>query len=131
MGDARMRLLIAASGTGGHLFPAIATAEQLSDYQIEWLGVPNRLETQLVPSQYRLHTIDVEGVQQRLGLGTVKILTKLALAIFQARKLLKQGQFQGVLTTGGYCSAIAWFTRYFARIKCYSRQSDSLFKSLV
>jgi UDP-N-acetylglucosamine--N-acetylmuramyl-(pentapeptide) pyrophosphoryl-undecaprenol N-acetylglucosamine transferase len=107
MGDARMRLLIAASGTGGHLFPAIATAEQLSDYQIEWLGVPNRLETQLVPSQYRLHTIDVEGVQQRLGLGTVKILTKLALAIFQARKLLKQGQFQGVLTTGGYIAAPA------------------------
>ena len=102
-----MRLLIAASGTGGHLFPAIATAEQLSDYQIEWLGVPNRLETQLVPSQYRLHTIDVEGIQQRLGLGTVKILTKLALAIFQARQLLKQGQFQGVLTTGGYIAAPA------------------------
>jgi len=31
----------------GHLFPAIALAEQLPDYQIEWLGVPNRLETQL------------------------------------------------------------------------------------
>lgn len=102
-----MRLMIAASGTGGHLFPAIATAEQLPDYQIEWLGVSNRLETRLVPSQYPLHTIDVEGIQQRLGLGTARILTKFVRSIFQARQLLKQGQFQGVLTTGGYIAAPA------------------------
>ena len=102
-----MRLLVAASGTGGHLFPAIATVEQLPDYHIEWLGVPNRLETRLVPSQYSLHTIDVEGIQQRLGLGTARILAKFTRSIFQARKLLKQGQFQGVLTTGGYIAAPA------------------------
>jgi len=102
-----MRLLVAASGTGGHLFPAIATVERLPDYQIEWLGVPNRLETRLVPSQYPMHTIDVEGIQQRLGLGTARILTKFARSIFQARQLLKQGQFQGVLTTGGYIAAPA------------------------
>jgi len=54
MVKAPTRLLIAARA-GGHLFPAIALAEQLPDYQIEWLGVPNRLETQLVPAQYRLH----------------------------------------------------------------------------
>lgn len=101
------RLLIAASGTGGHLFPAIATAEQLTDYKIEWLGVPNRLETQLVPQQYLLHTIPVEGFQQRLGLGTLRILWRLVSSIRQVRKLLQQGQFQGVLTTGGYIAAPA------------------------
>ena len=66
---APLRLLVAASGTGGHLFPAIATAGQLSDCQIEWLGVPDRMETQLVSSLYPLHTIAVEGFQQRFGLG--------------------------------------------------------------
>ncbi len=107
MATAPIRLLIAASGTGGHLFPAIALAEQLPDYQIEWLGVPNRLETSLVPSQYPLNTIEIEGIQERFGLGTLRILGKFSRSILQVRRLLKQGKFQGVFTTGGYIAAPA------------------------
>ncbi|HEY9881191.1 MAG TPA: UDP-N-acetylglucosamine--N-acetylmuramyl-(pentapeptide) pyrophosphoryl-undecaprenol N-acetylglucosamine transferase, partial [Leptolyngbyaceae cyanobacterium] len=104
-----VRLLIAASGTGGHLFPAIATAEELThaDYTIEWLGVPDRLETELVPKDYPLHTVRMGGFQGRLGLGTVKALTQFAKATLQARTLLQQGQFEGVFTTGGYIAAPA------------------------
>ena len=101
------RLLVAASGTGGHLFPAIATAGQLPEFEIEWLGVPDRMETQLVSSLYPLHTIAVEGFQQRFGLGTVRILGGLAGSILRVRELLKEGNFQGVFTTGGYIAAPA------------------------
>lgn len=102
-----IRLLIAASGTGGHLFPAIALAQELQDYKIEWLGVPDRLERELVPAQYPLHTIAVEGFQQRLGLGTLKILGRLASSVHQVRQLLKTGNFDGVFTTGGYIASPA------------------------
>lgn len=105
--SASPKLLIAASGTGGHLYPAIATAEALPDLTIEWLGVPDRLETKLVPEQYPLHTIQVTGFQGRPGLGTIKTLVRLIGAIGKVRKLLKQGQFNGVFTTGGYIAAPA------------------------
>ena len=97
-----IRLLIAASGTGGHLFPALALAQQLSDYQIEWLGVPNRLEQTLVPKEYPLFTIPVEGFQGGLSLKTLKVAWGLVISVFQVRKLLKSHKIDVICTTGGY-----------------------------
>lgn len=96
------RLLIAASGTGGHLFPALAVAEVLPDYRIEWLGVPDRLETSLVGDRYPLHTLNVRGFQSRSPLSMGKTLYGLGRSVFQIRHLLKTQGFVGVFTTGGY-----------------------------
>lgn len=100
------RLLVAASGTGGHVFPAIAVAECLSEYQIEWLGVPDRLESQLIADRYPLHTVAAEGFQKR-GLDSLRVGFKLIASLWQVRGLLQRGRFQGVFTTGGYIAAPA------------------------
>jgi UDP-N-acetylglucosamine--N-acetylmuramyl-(pentapeptide) pyrophosphoryl-undecaprenol N-acetylglucosamine transferase len=103
------KLLVAASGTGGHVFPALAVAQALSltGYTIEWLGVPDRLETRLVPKEYPLHTVKIAGIQKGLSLQTLKLLGNLITATWQTRQLLQRGKFTGVLAAGGYISAPA------------------------
>jgi UDP-N-acetylglucosamine--N-acetylmuramyl-(pentapeptide) pyrophosphoryl-undecaprenol N-acetylglucosamine transferase len=98
---------MAASGTGGHLFPALAVAEQFKTEEIHWLGVPNRLEQTLVPKSYPLHTVKVEGFQTRLSLKTLKIAAGLVSSVFAVKKLLEQEKIDLIFTTGGYIAAPA------------------------
>lgn len=102
------RMMIAAAGTGGHVFPALAVAEQLrtQGWQVEWLGTTEqRLEARVVPAaNFKLHQLSVQGLR---GHGLVRKLVaplRLLSAVWQCRKLLRAQQTQVVLTFGGYVS---------------------------
>ncbi len=118
------RLLIAASGTGGHLFPAIALAQQLPEYEIEWLGTSNRMETNLVPDDYPLNTIPLEGFQQKFSLKTLKIISGFMASIWQTQKLIKEHQIDAVFTTGGYIAAPAILAARWQNIPAIIHESN-------
>jgi UDP-N-acetylglucosamine--N-acetylmuramyl-(pentapeptide) pyrophosphoryl-undecaprenol N-acetylglucosamine transferase len=104
----------------------MAIAEQLPHYAIEWLGVPDRLETELVPDYYPLHTIAVEGLQGRLGLRTARAMVRFLRSIQSVRQLLQTGQFDGVLTTGGYIAAPSIIAARLLGIPAILHESNAL-----
>ena len=69
MSKERNNLLIVASGTGGHIFPALAVSKKVDkNWNINWLGVQKRLDSKFVPRKYNLLTLNLETPKQNLFL---------------------------------------------------------------
>ncbi|MBC8122911.1 MAG: undecaprenyldiphospho-muramoylpentapeptide beta-N-acetylglucosaminyltransferase [Gemmatimonadaceae bacterium] len=119
-------LLIAASGTGGHIFPALAVALELSEFEIHWLGVPDRLETTLVPAAYTLHTFPLQGLARKPGLQWIKSALQLWVAYRRTRLLIEQKRFAAVFTTGGYIAAPAVLAARSSGIPVILHESNAL-----
>ena len=120
------RLLIAASGTGGHLFPALAVAEALeTDDPVRWLGVADRLETSLVPERFGLITVNAGGLQGN-GLKKLVQLIRLLLAIFSVRDVIRRESIDAVFTTGGYIAAPAILAARWCGIPVVLHESNAI-----
>ncbi len=84
-----MKLVIAGGGTGGHLFPALALAEEFKTMdestEVMFIGGRRGLEEQVVPGYgYELELLDVVSLKKRKGLGRVKAVYKAAMAVVKA-----------------------------------------------
>lgn len=101
------RIMIMAGGTGGHVFPGLAVAEQLSarGWDIEWFGTAAGIESRLVPAAgYPLHLLGVNGIRGK-GLATVlKAPFMLLQSVWQAMRLLRERKPSCVLGMGGFAS---------------------------
>lgn len=100
-------LLIAAGGTGGHIFPGLAVAEVLRGrgWRIEWLGSHGGLEEQLVPARnIPLHLLAISGLRGKGIAALVAAPLRLLSALLAARKVLQQTNANVVLGMGGFAS---------------------------
>lgn len=102
------QILMMAAGTGGHVFPALAVAEELTNRgaTIHWLGTQVGMENGLVaPTGYDYHAINMQGLRGK-GLGRLlKLPMTLLAAVMAATKVIKQNKIDLVVGFGGYVSA--------------------------
>lgn len=104
-----MRLLIAAGGTGGHVFPGLAIAEELRAQDPEspvlFVGTKAGIESRLVPSHgYTLEVIAVSGLR-RVGVGGLfRGLWRLPSALLQSARIVRRFRPDVVVGIGGYAS---------------------------
>ena len=101
------KVLIMAGGTGGHVFPALAVAEELraADVSVSWLGTRAGIEAELVPSNgFKLNYLDIEGIRGRGLIPLLKAPLLLWRSIRQSLLVLSEYQPQVVLGMGGFAS---------------------------
>ncbi|MDX1701208.1 MAG: glycosyltransferase, partial [Melioribacteraceae bacterium] len=89
MNNGAYRFLFAAGGTGGHLYPAIAVAEQLEllspNSKIMFVGTKDKLESRIIPQiGYTFKTIWISGFSRKFNLTNLIFPFKLIVSLFQS-----------------------------------------------
>ena len=104
-----MRMLVAGGGTGGHLFPGLALAEEVKTRHpkndVLFVGTARGLEARVVPlAGFPIELIDVGPLKRQGLLGLVKGLFRLPRALFQSLRIIRTFDPDVVVGVGGYAS---------------------------
>jgi UDP-N-acetylglucosamine--N-acetylmuramyl-(pentapeptide) pyrophosphoryl-undecaprenol N-acetylglucosamine transferase len=104
-----MRVIVTGGGTGGHVYPALSIIEELKDKEpsldVIYVGTERGIESRIVKDKgIKFETLEVEGLNRKLGLDTIKRVFKLMGSLVRANALLKQYRPDFVIGTGGYVS---------------------------
>lgn len=104
-----MKVMIAGGGTGGHLFPGIAIAEELlqrdRDIRILFVGTNRGIEKRILGNLgFSLQTIDVEGIKGRGWMKSGDALFLLPRALIQSLRMIREFSPDLVIGVGGYAS---------------------------
>lgn len=103
------RFILSGGGTGGHIYPAIAIANELkrryTAAEILFVGAKDKMEMEKVPQAgFRIQGLWISGLQRKLTLKNLMFPIKLMHSLWNARKIVKQFQPNVVVGTGGFAS---------------------------
>ena len=104
-----MKIIISAGGTGGHIFPAIAVADeikkQLPDTEILFVGALGKMEMERVPKAgYPIEGLWIAGFQRKLTLQNLLFPFKLLNSLWKARQIVQKFRPDVVVGFGGFAS---------------------------
>ncbi len=104
-----LRIILSGGGTGGHIYPAIAIANELQDRYPEaeflFVGAKDKMEMQKVPQAgYAIKGLWISGIQRKLSLDNLSFPFKLLSSLSTSRKILKTFKPHVAIGTGGFAS---------------------------
>ena len=103
------RFILSGGGTGGHIYPAIAIADELKkrhpDAEFLFVGAEDRMEMEKVPQAgYDIEGLWITGLQRKLTLKNLMFPFKLISSLLKAGKIIKKFRPDAVIGTGGFAS---------------------------
>lgn len=105
----KLKFILSGGGTGGHIYPAIAIANELKsrfpDCEILFVGAKDKMEMQKVPQAgYPIKGLWIAGIQRRLTLDNMMFPFKFMDSLLKSRKIIKQFKPNVAIGTGGFAS---------------------------
>ncbi|HPX61393.1 MAG TPA: undecaprenyldiphospho-muramoylpentapeptide beta-N-acetylglucosaminyltransferase [Deltaproteobacteria bacterium] len=126
-----MRLIIAGGGTGGHLFPGIAVAEEFlarDPYnQVLFVGTVNGIEARVVPAAgYGLELISAAGIRGKGLVSQAQGALMMVKGFWQSRRIIKNFRPDMVLGVGGYASLPMLMAARQMEVPCFIHEQNAI-----
>jgi len=122
-------VLIMAGGTGGHVFPALAVAKVLRErgVPVVWLGVPDSMESRLVPANgFPIEWVRVRGIRGKGAAAWLAAPFRVAAAVLEAARILRRIKPRAVLGAGGYVSGPGGIAAWLLRIPLLIHEQNAV-----
>jgi UDP-N-acetylglucosamine--N-acetylmuramyl-(pentapeptide) pyrophosphoryl-undecaprenol N-acetylglucosamine transferase len=124
------RVIISGGGTGGHIFPAVAIANEIKrrnpDCDILFVGALGKMEMEKVPQVgYNIIGLPIAGFQRKLTASNFLLPFKIVNSLIQAYKIIKNFKPQIVIGVGGYASGPTLRAAIFLHIKTLIQEQNS------
>lgn len=103
------KFILSGGGTGGHIYPAIAIANELKlrfpDAEFLFVGAKDKMEMQKVPQAgFQIKGLWIAGLQRKITLQNMMFPVKLADSLWKAKQIIKEFKPDVVIGTGGFAS---------------------------
>ncbi|WP_136480054.1 undecaprenyldiphospho-muramoylpentapeptide beta-N-acetylglucosaminyltransferase [Cognatitamlana onchidii] len=105
----KYRIILSGGGTGGHIYPAIAIANELKlrfpDSEFLFVGAKDRMEMEKVPQAgYKIKGLWISGIQRQLTLKNLSFPFKLISSLWKSKQIVKSFKPDIAIGTGGFAS---------------------------
>jgi len=125
----RNKIIIIASGTGGHVIPALTISDLLlkKKYFITWFGTKNGIENKLIKNRkINICHINSSGIRGKNLLNKIKGLLNFLLSLVQSLNILIKEKPLFVIGFGGYISTSVSLAAFLLRLPVYVHESNSI-----
>jgi UDP-N-acetylglucosamine--N-acetylmuramyl-(pentapeptide) pyrophosphoryl-undecaprenol N-acetylglucosamine transferase len=124
------KFIISGGGTGGHIFPAVAIANEIKarekDAEILFVGANGRMEMDKVPAAgFKIIGLNIAGLKRSLSLSNLSVPIKLFRAILDAGKIIREFRPDAVIGVGGYASSAVLYAASRKKIPSLIQEQNS------
>lgn len=127
----KLKVLMSGGGTGGHIFPAVAIAQEIQkrfpDAEFLFMGANGKMEMEKVPQAgFKIEGLNIAGFDRGNLLANINLPFKVISSLLKARKIIKEFQPDFAVGTGGFASGPALFIAARMGIPTFIQEQNSL-----